>query len=330
MDAFLTALWAFVNSPVGLTLIGAIAAWAIARLFAWQPAWEPWRGTIIAAIRYAERIIPDDTQNSAAAKLDAALKHVLLVYQTREGKPPPATLREAFEEGIQVIHNEIEGKLENKTKTAGKVMTLFLCLALLGTGGCGLFSQDPKAELLAARHTYVGVVNVLTLARQQGAFTRARAEMIGQYVDLGAEALNKWEAKLRMGEDPDTIIGMWHEILTELMAAQIEAEQSKTGPTPSSPPYDDPFNPSESRMPVAMVPITRARRRRRRASGIVDALAVLTALLELGLLGERWAALAQRVLKGETVTWEEVEAAKADCEAARQGYHAAAKFDKPE
>ena len=57
-------------------------------------------GTIIAAVKYAEKTIPDGSPNVSQARLDEALKYVLAVYAKADAQ--------AVKEGIQITHERME------------------------------------------------------------------------------------------------------------------------------------------------------------------------------------------------------------------------------
>lgn len=116
---WLNTIWAAMNSPIGITAAAGIVAWLLERVFLALPAWKAYEGTIIGAIKYAEKEIPDDTENKGAERLDAALKYVLKVYEACERRPPSPRLLSDLRETIGVKHAELEaaGTLGKKRKT---------------------------------------------------------------------------------------------------------------------------------------------------------------------------------------------------------------------
>ncbi len=70
----MSLIWSAVNSPIGYVAAAAILVYLLNRLYASKPAWEAYEGTIISAVKFAEKEIPDGTENSGLAKLDAALE----------------------------------------------------------------------------------------------------------------------------------------------------------------------------------------------------------------------------------------------------------------
>lgn len=84
------ALWAFANSPVGVALVSGVALFLLGRLFTAKPGWratyDRYRGLFFDAVRYAEKAIPDGTEDRAAAKADAALKWLLKMEPALRGE----------------------------------------------------------------------------------------------------------------------------------------------------------------------------------------------------------------------------------------------------
>ena len=104
----LQVAWDVINSPAGITAMAGGLLWLLNRLYAAKPAWQAFEGTIIAAVKWAEKEIPDDTPNKAMGRLDAALDYVLKVYEQARGTPADAKTKQELREGIQIIHAELE------------------------------------------------------------------------------------------------------------------------------------------------------------------------------------------------------------------------------
>jgi len=66
------------------------------------------QGAIIAAVRFAEKEIPDDAKNKSLARLDVALNYVLRVYEQVTGDVAVVQVRNDFSEGIQRIYHKLE------------------------------------------------------------------------------------------------------------------------------------------------------------------------------------------------------------------------------
>ena len=106
--SFWSLVWAFANSPVGVTLIGGALAWLVSKVWTakpeWQKVYEDHKGLLYDAVRYAEKLIPDNVQNKTAQRVDQALKYVLKAA-------PGAGLNESsVKQALDVVHAEIEEK----------------------------------------------------------------------------------------------------------------------------------------------------------------------------------------------------------------------------
>ncbi len=101
-------IWDVLNSPAVIAVLAGGLLWLLNRLYAAKPAWQPFEGTIIAAVKWAEKQIPDDTPNRAMNRLDAALRYVTQVYEQARGKAADAKVRAELREGIQIVHAELE------------------------------------------------------------------------------------------------------------------------------------------------------------------------------------------------------------------------------
>lgn len=108
--AFLKALWTFLNSPVGITVIGSIVAYALSKLYTAKPAWQKYEGAIISAIKYAEKAIPDDAENKSLKRLDEALDYVLEVFEKVNERNATPQETAALTEGIRIVHDELEAE----------------------------------------------------------------------------------------------------------------------------------------------------------------------------------------------------------------------------
>ncbi|HUX16315.1 MAG TPA: hypothetical protein VMW52_07560 [Phycisphaerae bacterium] len=103
-----TAVWAGLNSPIGIATVAALVLWALNKVYAAKPAWKAYEGTIITAIKGAEKMIPDDVENKGMKRLDEALRYVLQVYTQVEGKRPTPAVEASLKEGVQITHASLE------------------------------------------------------------------------------------------------------------------------------------------------------------------------------------------------------------------------------
>lgn len=106
----LQTVWAALNSPAGVAAMAGAFLWALNRLYATKPLWQQYEGTVIAAIRFAEKNIDDATPNAGLAKLDAALQYVLKVYEQSAGRRATQAEVTEFTNGIQIVHNGLDAE----------------------------------------------------------------------------------------------------------------------------------------------------------------------------------------------------------------------------
>jgi len=108
MDTVLNLIWQIANSPAAIAALGAALVWLLAKLYAAKPTWQAFEGTIIAAVKWAEKTIPDDASNTAEQKLNAAMQYVLKVYESARGTPATPAVQQDLAEGIQIVHAQLE------------------------------------------------------------------------------------------------------------------------------------------------------------------------------------------------------------------------------
>jgi len=108
MKEFLELVWAALTTPVGITAMAGLLLWALNRRYAAKPTGKRFEGTIISAVKFAEQEIPDDTENKGLARLDAAFRYVLRVYQEATGGPATPKVAADLKEGIQITHDRRE------------------------------------------------------------------------------------------------------------------------------------------------------------------------------------------------------------------------------
>jgi hypothetical protein len=74
-------IWAFINSNVGLALVGGLLVFLLGRFFKARPEWETlfhkYRPAFFDAVRQAENAISPTTATPALAKSKAALQYLL-------------------------------------------------------------------------------------------------------------------------------------------------------------------------------------------------------------------------------------------------------------
>jgi len=113
MAEILLQIWAFLQSGPGIVLVATAVLLVLNRLYRSEPAWRAYEGTIIAAVKYAEKAIPDGTENKALKRMDKALKYVLKVYSEVEGKRASPKVKAQLREGISIVHAQLESTGNN-------------------------------------------------------------------------------------------------------------------------------------------------------------------------------------------------------------------------
>ncbi|NLX97606.1 MAG: hypothetical protein GXY83_15670 [Rhodopirellula sp.] len=103
MEALLNIL----NQPIVIAAFAALVLWALNALYAKKPAWKKYEGTIIAGIKWAEKQIPDNSDNTSVQRLNAAMQYVCKVIEKYEGDLTPAQKAE-LEQGVQITHAKLE------------------------------------------------------------------------------------------------------------------------------------------------------------------------------------------------------------------------------
>ena len=118
-NGILQAIWTVINSPAVIALLAGGLLVLLNRLYASRPAWQAFEGSIIAAVKWAEKEIPDDTPNKSLVRLNAALNSVVKVYEQARGTANEQ-VKAQLREGIQIVHAELEAS-GNMDKTVHEV-----------------------------------------------------------------------------------------------------------------------------------------------------------------------------------------------------------------
>jgi uncharacterized membrane protein YccC len=105
---FGTVVWDFLNSAPGIAILAGLLLYVLNRIYAKTPLWEKYEGVIIDAVKTAEKAIPDDTPNKSAARLDAALKLVLGVYEEYARRKATDAEVLALKNGISIVHDNLD------------------------------------------------------------------------------------------------------------------------------------------------------------------------------------------------------------------------------
>jgi len=122
VEGILKVVWQVMNSPAVIAALAALVLYALNRLYVREPLWQRYEGVIVKAIRFAERQIPDSTPNRALARLDAALKYVLAVFEEVEQRRARGYEVRELREGIQIQHARLEqtGRLGPPSKAGDR------------------------------------------------------------------------------------------------------------------------------------------------------------------------------------------------------------------
>ena len=97
-------IWTFLNSEVGITIVGFILVIVAGKVFTAKPQWkvyaDKYRPQVVTAIKWAEKQIPDDHENKSVERFNAALKFLLSVNAKFN--------QDALKETITAVHAEME------------------------------------------------------------------------------------------------------------------------------------------------------------------------------------------------------------------------------
>ena len=107
-ELVLAGLWALVNSPVGVSAVATFALWLVNKLYAAKPEWQAYEGALIQAVRWAEKEIPDESENKYLKRADTALRYALDAYERMNGQRANARMREQLAQGLEVVHSDLE------------------------------------------------------------------------------------------------------------------------------------------------------------------------------------------------------------------------------
>ena len=113
-------IWTFLNSPVGLALVGSVLTYVLGKVFTKKPEWLNYanqlRPLLIQAVKHAEKTIPDGEDGVGAKRLRAALSYVLNLNDQIKFKY--GTSQDVLMEALTAIHAELEAR-GNLTKSGG-------------------------------------------------------------------------------------------------------------------------------------------------------------------------------------------------------------------
>ena len=100
-------LWTMLNSPVAATVIASILAAILGKIFLAKPEWkvvyEKYKPAFMAAVKYAEKLIPDETPSAGLRRLDVALQKVVEIDAALNSVPTPI-----LTQVMNMVHAEAE------------------------------------------------------------------------------------------------------------------------------------------------------------------------------------------------------------------------------
>jgi hypothetical protein len=107
-NLILASLWAVLNSPVGVSLVASAALWLINKLYTVKPAWQAYEGAIINAVQWAEKEIPDNSDNKHIQRANLALQYTLAAYERLNGHRASQRMEEELKQGVEIVHTDLE------------------------------------------------------------------------------------------------------------------------------------------------------------------------------------------------------------------------------
>ena len=70
--------------------------------------WHPYEGAITTAIKVAEKAVPSGRSDTAAQRLEEAMRHLVQAYRDQHGRRPSNKLLRELREGVQLTHAQLE------------------------------------------------------------------------------------------------------------------------------------------------------------------------------------------------------------------------------
>lgn len=107
MESIMNLIWAFLNSPIGITLVVSAVGSVAAAIYAKKPLWKKYEGVLISAVKMAEKAVPDDSESSGVKKLDDALKYTIKILEGMGVKVKDKDKPELIA-GLSEMHEKVE------------------------------------------------------------------------------------------------------------------------------------------------------------------------------------------------------------------------------
>ena len=105
-----TMIWELVNSPFFVTTVATVVVFLLNKLYGSKPEWKKYEGSIIQAIRWAEKAIPDGTENKHMERFKHAFQYVLNVFAEVEKRQPSLEEERGLRDGIEIVCAELSAK----------------------------------------------------------------------------------------------------------------------------------------------------------------------------------------------------------------------------
>lgn len=106
MNTFL----AIINSPVIQVAFLIVSAYILTWIVNKKPQYVKYMGYIISSIKFAEKVIPDESPVPGLHKMDDAMKQFIVIYERYEGSKPPPSLIKEVSAHMGEVHDELEAK----------------------------------------------------------------------------------------------------------------------------------------------------------------------------------------------------------------------------
>ena len=107
MESIMNTAWTFLNSPLGISMVVSTVASIVAYIITKVPIVKKYSGVLISAVKYAEKAIPDDTDNAGLKKLDLALEYALERFAEIGVKVKEKQIPELIA-GLSEAHEKVE------------------------------------------------------------------------------------------------------------------------------------------------------------------------------------------------------------------------------
>jgi len=106
-SSIMPLIWSFLNSPVGVSAVVFVLSFILGKVFTAKPKWKAlilkFGPSIMQAVKYAEKQIPDDTHNKGLERVNSALKYLITLQPKLKG-----IAEDDLKEAISAVHASAE------------------------------------------------------------------------------------------------------------------------------------------------------------------------------------------------------------------------------